>query len=107
MNKLRAILGGIGFVDKLFSLREKEIKRALESANDDAEKQMTEAEIKYEELCKNLGEKEVNYEQVINDMLERKDTIRRAKETIEAVKEIKADLESEVEVEKGDNKKSK
>lgn len=105
MKKLKAILEGNSFVDKLFSLREKEIKRALESASDDAEKQMTEAEISYEELCKNLGEKEVNYEQIINDMLLAKDTIRRAKETIEAVKEIKADLESEVELKEEDKKK--
>lgn len=105
MKKLKAILEGNSFIDKLFSLREKEIKRALESANDDAEKQMTESEIRYEELCKKLGEKEVNYECIINDMLYTKDTIRRAKETIEAVKEIKADLESEVELKEEDKKK--
>lgn len=105
MKKLKAILEGNSFVDKLFSLREKEIKRALESARDDAEKQMTEAEIKYEELCKQLGDKEVNYTYVINEMLEQKDIIRRAKETISAVEAIKADLDSEVELKEEDKKK--
>lgn len=105
MKKLKAILEGCSFMDKLFDLREKEIKRALESANDDAEKQMTEAEIKYEELCKRLGEKQVDYNLVINEMLEQKDIIRRAKETVEVVKEIKADLESDVELKEEDKKK--
>lgn len=105
MKKLKAILGGNSFVDKLFSLREKEIKRALESAQDDAEKQMTEAEIRYEELCKQLGDKEVNYTYIINEMLEQKDLIRRAKETISAVEAIKADLDSEVELKEEDKKK--
>jgi protein subunit release factor A len=66
---------------------------------------MTEAEIRYEELCKKLGEKEVNYTTTINQMLEQKDIIRRAKETIEAVKAIKDDLESEVELKEEDKKK--
>ena len=38
-------------------------------------------------------------------MLEQKDIIRRAKETIEAVKAIKDDLESEVELKEEDKKK--
>lgn len=98
MKKLKAILDGIGFVDKMFSLKEKEVRRALESASDDAEDQMTKAEIRYEELCQLLGGKEVNYTSVINEMLEQKDIIRRGKETIESVNAIKADLESEVEL---------
>ena len=40
-----------------------------------------------------------------NQMLEQKDIIRRAKETIEAVKAIKDDLESEVELKEEDKKK--
>lgn len=66
---------------------------------------MTEAEIRYGGLCKKLGEKEVNYTTTINQMLEQKDIIRRAKETIEAVKAIKDDLESEVELKEEDKKK--
>lgn len=104
MKKLKAILSGANFIDRLFDLRERDIKRSLESANDDAEKQMTEAEIRYEELCKKLGEKEVNYTETINQMLQQKDIIRRGKETIEAVKEIKSDLESEVELKEEDKK---
>lgn len=105
MKKLKAILSGANFIDRLFDLRERDVKRSLESASDDAERQMTEAEIRYEELCKKLGEKEVNYTTTINQMLEQKDIIRRAKETIEAVKAIKDDLESEVELKEEDKKK--
>ena len=105
MKKLKAILEGSSFVDKLFSLREKDVNRSLESATDDAEKQIIEAEIHYEEFCKKLGEKEVDYTCLINKMLACKDTIRRGKETIEAVKEIKADLDSEVELKEEDKKK--
>lgn len=105
MKKLKAILSGANFIDRLFDLRERDVKRSLESASDDAERQMTEAEIRYEELCKKLGEKEVNYTTTINQMLEQKDIIRRAKETIEAVKAIKDDLELEVELKEEDKKK--
>ena len=37
MNKLEAILRGCSFIDKLFSLREKEIRRKLEAAKDECE----------------------------------------------------------------------
>lgn len=57
MKKLKAILSGANFIDRLFDLRERDVKRSLESASDDAERQMTEAEIRYEGLCKKIGRK--------------------------------------------------
>lgn len=53
MEKLKAILSGANFIDRLFDLRERDVKRSLESASDDAERQMTEAEIRYEDFVKN------------------------------------------------------
>ena len=51
MKKLTAILKGCNLVDKLFSLREKEINRKIEGAKDDCERRKAEAEIKYENYC--------------------------------------------------------
>ena len=70
MKKLTAILKGCNLVDKLFSLREKEINRKIEGAKDDCERRKAEAEIKYENYCKELGEKDVDYRRIINGMLE-------------------------------------
>lgn len=99
MKKLTAILKGCNLVDKLFSLREKEINRKIEGAKDDCERRKAEAEIKYENYCKELGEKDVDYRRIINGMLEYKQEIMDADETLKVIAEVEADLQSEAELE--------
>ena len=96
MKKLEAILKGRKFIDRLFGLREKEIKRNNESAKDNVEKMKVTAEIDYENYCKKLGDEDVNYEAILNEMIECKQTIISANATLEAIAEIEADLASEV-----------
>lgn len=97
MKKLEAILKGRNFVDKLFGLREREIKRNLEAAKDSVESQKTKAEIDYESLCKALGEEDIDYKYVINAMIVCKGTIISAEETLKAITSIEEDLNSKIE----------
>lgn len=100
MKKLTAILKERNFIDKLFNLREKQVKTALTAARNDIEEQETEASITYEKLCKQLGDKEVgSYKEIFNKMIECKDTIRRSQNTLKVIDEIEADLDKEVELE--------
>lgn len=85
---------------KLFLVsKKKQIRRSLEAAADNAEKQKEEAAIAYEQLFSRMAEDDADYQRIISQMIEHKQTIISAKATIEAVAEIKADLETEITVE--------
>lgn len=96
MKKIKAIIKGRKFTDKLFVLKERQIKRALEAAKDNAEKQKEDASIAYEGLFGKMADDDADYQDIITAMLEHKQTILAAEETIKAVESIKADLESGV-----------
>lgn len=96
MKRIEAIIKGRKFTDKLFGLKKRQINRAIESAKDNAEKQKEDASIAYEELFSNLSDDDANYQRIIGEMLEYKQTIMSADETIKAIEAIKADLEAEV-----------
>ena len=98
MKKLEAILKGCSFIDKLFSLREKEIRRKLEAAKDECEETKVNWQISYEEAMQELGEKEVNYGKIINNMITAKEGIMIAEATLKVIKEIEKDLNEEVEL---------
>lgn len=100
MKKLTAILHECPLADKLFSLREKQIKTALTAARNDIEQQSSEAELEYERLCKRLGDKDVvNYKSIINNMLKQRNIMNRAAETLAEIDAVEADLNSDVETE--------
>lgn len=99
MKRIEAIIKGRKFTEALFGLKKKQIRRALEAAADNAEKQKEEAAIAYEQAFTHLADDDVNYQLVIGEMLAHKQTIISAGATIEAVEEIKADLEAEITVE--------
>lgn len=71
--------------------------RALDSALNNVEEQKVLADIRYHEEINNLGDDGVNYKSKINQLIEYKETIINADNTIQAINEIKNDLESEVE----------
>lgn len=98
MKKITAILQNCQVIDKMFNLREKQVKTAFEASKNDLEEQLTNAEIEYENACKALGENNVNYKGVINAMLRAKAKLNNIKLTIEALAEIEADLNKDVEV---------
>lgn len=100
MKKLTAILQGRKFVDKLFGLREKEIRRELEIAKDECDEIEVRAQILYETCMNKLGEEEVCFREVINDMIEAKNQIMQAQETKKVIEEIERDLDGEVKTEK-------
>ena len=104
MKKLEAILKGRAFLDKLFGLREKEIRRKLEAAKDECEEAKVNWQISYEEAMQKLGEKEVDYGKIINDMITAKEGIMSAEATLKAIKEIEKDLNEEVNVAEEDKK---
>ena len=103
--KLTAILKGCKLVDKMFSFREKEIRRKLEAAKDKCEVKKLEAQMDYEKALKRLGEDNVNYESVLNDMIKAKQGIYEAEDTLKVIEEIEKDLDSEAELEPEEDKK--
>ena len=105
MKKLTAILKGRKLIDKLFSLREKEIRRKLDAAKDECEEKKVKAQIDYETAMKKLGDESVDYKRVINEMITAKQSILEAEETLKAIKEIEKDLDSEAELEPEEGKK--
>lgn len=96
MKRIEAIIKGRKFTETLFGLKKKQIRRALEAAADNAEKQKEEASIAYEELFSQLAEDKADYAGIINRMLQHKQTIISAEATIEAIDAIYSDLEAEV-----------
>ena len=105
MKKLTAILKGCKLIDKLFSLREKEIRRKLDAAKDECEEKKVKAQIEYETAMKRLGEESVDYKRIINEMIAAKQSIIEAEDTLKAIKEIEKDLDSEAELEPEEGKK--
>lgn len=99
MKRIEAIIKGRKFTETLFGLRKKQIRRALEAAQDNAEKQKEDATIAYEELFSRMAEDNPDYQAVIAEMIRHKQTVIAAENTIRAVAEIRADLEAEVAVE--------
>lgn len=99
MKRIEAIIKGRKFTETLFGLRKKQIRRALEAAQDNAEKQKEDATIAYEELFSRMAEDNPDYQAVIAEMIRHKQTVIAAENTIRAVAGIRADLEAEVAVE--------
>ena len=98
MKKIEAILKGCSFVDKLFSLREKEIRRNLDAAKDECKEAEINYQISYEEAMQKLGEKDVDYGKVLNDMITAKEGIINAQATLKVINEIEKDLNENVEL---------
>lgn len=103
MKRIEAIIKGRKFTDKLFGLKKKQIRRALEAAEDNAEKQKEDASIAYEDLFSRMAAEDANYQSIIAEMLEHKQIILSAEATIKAIAEIRADLEAEVTVDDTDD----
>ena len=99
MKRIEAIIKGRKFTDKLFGLKKKQIRRAHEAAEDNAEKQKEYASIAYEKLFSDMAEDDADYQSIINEMIQHKQTIISADATIKAIAEIRADLEADVTVE--------
>lgn len=99
MKKITAILKDRKLVDRLFSIRERQIYAALNSAKISAEEQIADAQILYGEKLKALSGKDVDYAAIINDMLKAKQVEINGKATLEAIDAIVADLDSEAEIE--------
>lgn len=99
MKKITAILKDCKLVDKLFSIRERQIYAALDSAKTAAEEKIANAQIDYGENLKRLSEKDADYKAIINDMLKCKQIEINGKATLDAIDAIVADLNSEAEIE--------
>lgn len=96
MKKIEAIVKGKKFTEKLLGIKKRSIKRALDGALDNIEKQQEQATIDYENLLVKLADDDVNYVQVINDLISRKQIIDNGESTKKVIEEIRNDLESEV-----------
>ena len=100
MKKLQALLRGEKFTDKLLELKEKEINRKLEAYKDEQETEKANAEIEYEKLLHSLACPQVDYKSVLCAMVECKQRIIDADATLQAIAEVEADLDAEVDEEK-------
>jgi hypothetical protein len=96
MKKIEAIVKGKKFTEKLLEIKKRSIKRALDGALDNIEKQQEQATIDYENLLVKLADDDVDYVKVINDLINRKQTIADGESTKKVIEEIRNDLESEV-----------
>lgn len=103
MKRIDAIIKGLGFTEKLFGLKKKQIRRALEAAADNAEKQKEDASVAYECLFNDMADEDADYQHIIGLMLEQKQIIVSADATIKAIAEIRADLDAEVEVDESED----
>lgn len=104
MKKLEAILRGCKFVEKLFGLREKEIRRKIEAAKDECKEAEINCQISYEKAMEKLGEKDVDYGKVLNDMITAKEGIMSAQATLKVIEEIEKDLNENVDLGEEDKK---
>lgn len=98
IKRIDAVISGLKFTDKLFGLKKKQIRRALEAAGDNAEKQKEDATVAYENLFAAMADENADYQSIISQMIRYKQTIISADATIAAIAAIKADLETEIEV---------
>lgn len=99
MKKLQALLRGEKFTEKLLELREREVARKLEAYKDEQEAEKENAEIEYERLLHSLACPNVDYQEALIAMVECKQRIADADATLEAIEEIEADLNAEVDEE--------
>lgn len=95
MKKIDAILSGKKLTEVLTSLKKRQINRVFEAAKDNAEKQKEDASIAYQKLFLSMAEDDANFENILKRMLEQKQIIISAEDTLKALSEIKADLETE------------
>lgn len=98
MKRIEAIIKGRKFTEILFGLKKKQIRRAIEAAEDNVEKQKEDAAIAYEGLFYRMAEDDADYQSIISEMIAHKQTIASAEVTLKAIAEIRADLEAEVTV---------
>ena len=96
MLKIDAIMKGRKFTEKLFSLKKKNIDRALEAARDNFEEQKENAIIEYENLLVKLAEDKVDYKSTINQMINQQQIISDAENSIEFINKVKNDLYTDV-----------
>lgn len=96
MKKIEAIVKGKKFTEKLLGIKKRSIKRALDGALDNIEKQQEQATIDYENLLVKLADDDVDYVKVINDLISKKQIIEDGESTKKVIEEIRKDLESEV-----------
>ncbi len=96
MKRIEAIIKGRKFTETLFGLKKKQIYRALEAVEDNAEKRKEDASIAYEGLLNAMADDDADCVSIIAGMLEQKQTIIFANATVRVIAEIRADLEAEV-----------
>ena len=96
MKKIDILLKGRKFAEKILGTKKRIIYNALEGAIYDVQMQADKASMDFEDLVVRLSDDNVNCKSVINQMLEKKEVIRKAEITEELLKQIKEELESEV-----------
>lgn len=104
MKRITAVLKNCKLIDRVFAIREKQIYNALDAAEMNIEQQIADAQIEYEKLFDKLGEKDANYTCIINQLLGKRETIRRGNLTKEALADVRADLEADAEIDEGKEK---
>lgn len=102
MEKITAILKDCKLVDSPLAIRDRQVFNALARAKDDIDEQMAQAQIDYEAYTKVLGNKDADYKYIINRLLESKTIMANGEASLKAIAEIKKDLESTAEIEKGE-----
>lgn len=96
MKRIEALLKGRKFTERLFGLRKRSIYRALDAIGSKAEADKERASMDYEQLLVELADDNVDFDKAAGSLIETKKRLKEAEWTINAISEIKSDLESEV-----------
>lgn len=96
MRKINAILNKNNILDKLFNNKERQINTAFDTIQNEIEEKVIGAEIRYNDVLKKFAESNSKPYDIIKELLKMKEIQLNGKVTLDALKEIREDLNSEI-----------
>lgn len=96
MRKINAILNKNNIFDKLFNNKERQINTAFDTIQNEIDEKVISAEIRYNDVLKKFAESDNKPYDIIKELLKMKEIQLNGKVTLDALKEIREDLNSEI-----------
>lgn len=96
MRKINAILNKNNIFDKLFNNKERQINTAFDTIQNEIDEKVISAEIRYNDVLKKFAEPDSKPYDIIKELLKMKEIQLNGKITLDALKEIREDLNSEI-----------
>lgn len=96
MRKINAILNKNNIFDKLLDNKERQINIAFDTIQNEIEEKVIDAEVRYDKILKKFTEANNKPYDIIKELLKMKEIQLNGKTTLDALKEIREDLNSEI-----------